>query len=165
MAVDGCHHSCLPGSAGTATATKGTAMQYVSSRSMLSVLTSRRGRWFVPFTILPALTLILTVAGSIAVLQAAHADEIGRGEQLAKRLCAVCHLNPGQGEKTGPGTIPGFVAVARREGQTLEGIVDWLTSVPPMMPNHHLSQDEMHALAFYILSLRDADVGQPSPGQ
>jgi hypothetical protein len=28
-------------------------------------------------------------------------------------------------------------------------------SVPPMMPNHHLTQDEMFALAAYIMSLRE----------
>jgi cytochrome c1 len=50
--------------------------------------------------------------------------------------------------------IPGFVAVANRPGQTFDGIVLWLKSVPPMMPNHHLTQDEMFALAAYIMSLR-----------
>lgn len=107
------------------------------------------------------------LAAALACLLVPHdlnpvrADEIARGEELANRLCAVCHLNPGQGDKTGPGTVPGFAAVARRPDQSLEGIIDWLRSVPPMMPNHHLSQDEMEALAFYILSLRDAP--QPVP--
>lgn len=91
----------------------------------------------------------------------ARADEIARGEDLAERLCAVCHLNPGQGDKTGPSTVPGFVAVAKRPGQTLDGIIAWLRLVPPMMPDHHLSQDEMEALAFYILSLRDAPETAP----
>jgi len=44
---------------------------------------------------------------------------------------------------------PGFVAVANRPHQTLDGIVAWLKSVPPMMPNHNLTQDEMFALAAY----------------
>ncbi len=34
--------------------------------------------------------------------------------------------------------------------------MDWLRSVPPMMPNHHLSQNEMEELAEFIMSLRDA---------
>ncbi len=92
----------------------------------------------------------------------APADEIERGKELAEKLCAICHLNPGQGEKSGPDTVPGFAAVARRPGQTLEGIMDWLRSVPPMMPDHHLSQDEMEAIGFYILSLRDAPKTQPT---
>lgn len=101
-------------------------------------------------------------AGCIATAPPASADDVQRGKELAEQLCAVCHLNPGQGEKTGPDTIPGFAAVARRPGQTLEGIMEWLRSVPPMMPDHHLSQDEMEAIGFFILSLRDAPETPPS---
>jgi mono/diheme cytochrome c family protein len=83
-------------------------------------------------------------------------DAAAKGRALAERLCATCHLGPGQGEKHAPGEIPGFNAVARRPGQTVEAIMDWLRSIPPMMPNHHLSQDEMEELAKFIMSLRDA---------
>jgi mono/diheme cytochrome c family protein len=100
------------------------------------------------------LAMAVTAAGVLAVTQARADEETERGRALAEKLCAVCHLNPGQGDKTGPGTIPGFAAVAKRPDQTLEGIMDWLRSVPPMMPDHHLSQDEMEAIAFYILSLQ-----------
>lgn len=88
------------------------------------------------------------------------ADQIEKGRLLAERMCAVCHLNRDQGEKAGPGTVPGFAAVARRPGQTIEGIIAWLRSVPTMMPNHHLSQDEMEALAFYILTLAEGAPGR-----
>lgn len=84
-------------------------------------------------------------------------DEIERGRLLAERMCATCHLNPGQGEKSAASSVPGFTAVANRAGQTFEGIVHWLRSVPPMMPNHRLAQSEMDALASYILSLRIGD--------
>jgi len=100
------------------------------------------------------LAMAVTAAGVLAGTQARAYEETERGRALAEKLCAVCHLNPGQGDKTGPGTIPGFAAVAKRPDQTLEGIMDWLRSVPPMMPDHHLSQDEMEAIAFYILSLQ-----------
>jgi len=82
-------------------------------------------------------------------------DAAAKGRALAQRLCATCHMGPGQGEKRAQGEIPGFYAVARRPGQTVEAIMDWLRSVPPMMPNHHLSQDEMQELAEFIMSLRD----------
>jgi len=85
----------------------------------------------------------------------AAADDVARGRALAERLCAQCHMAPGQGEKRGANEIPGFAAVARRRNQTPEGIVAWLRSIPPMMPNHHLSQDEMHALAAFIMTLGD----------
>jgi len=100
------------------------------------------------------LAMAVTAAGGLPGTQARADEETERGRALAEKLCAVCHLNPGQGDKTGPGTIPGFAAVAKRPDQTLEGIMDWLRSVPPMMPDHHLSQDEMEAIAFYILSLQ-----------
>ena len=87
------------------------------------------------------------------------ADDAAKGRELADRLCKTCHLAPGQGEKQSASEIPGFYAIARRPTQNLEGIVDWLRSVPPMMPNHHLSQDEMFALAKFILSLR----AEPQP--
>lgn len=108
--------------------------------------------------------LRLGIAVSLAVAlwslldrQTASATEsVDKGRALAERLCARCHLAPGQGEKRGVNDIPGFAAVARRRGQTTEGIVLWLRSIPPMMPNHHLTQDEMYALADFIMTLRDA---------
>jgi cytochrome c553 len=87
---------------------------------------------------------------------AAASEGAEKGRALAERLCARCHMAPGQGEKRGVNDIPGFGAVAQRRGQTTEGIVLWLRSIPPMMPNHHLSQDEMFALAEFIMTLRDA---------
>ena len=88
------------------------------------------------------------------LLPDARGDDLAKGRELAGALCARCHLNEGQGEKQGPMGIPGFAAVANRPAQTFQGIVAWLKSVPPMMPNHHLTQDEMYALADYIMSLR-----------
>lgn len=104
----------------------------------------------------PGWTLVPISAALIAWLAtaAARADDVAKGEALARTLCAECHLNPGQGEKRGPMGVPGFTAVANRPLQTFDGVVEWLQSVPPMMPNHHLSQDEMYALAAYIMSLR-----------
>ena len=87
----------------------------------------------------------------------AGADDIAQGRELAERLCASCHMNPGQGEKCGHSGIPGFRAVANRPGQSIGGIVGWLKSAPPMMPKHHLSQDEMFRLAAFILSLREGE--------
>lgn len=96
----------------------------------------------------PATVGLLLLAGP-----ADAADDVEKGRALAGRLCARCHMVPGQGEKQGANDIPGFAAVAQRRGQTPEGIVAWLRSIPPMMPNHHLTQDEMHALAAFIMTL------------
>ena len=99
----------------------------------------------------------VAAAAGIAVLgiaAIASAQSLEKGRALAERLCASCHMNPGQGEKSGPRGIPGFAAVASRPGQTHEAVVHWLRSVPPMMPDHHLTQDEAYDLADFIMSLR-----------
>jgi mono/diheme cytochrome c family protein len=100
-------------------------------------------------------------AGAIVFILAAGAgpasarDEVAKGRELAHALCAQCHLNEGQGEKEGPMGVPGFAAVANRPDQTFGGIVRWLEAVPPMMPNHHLTLDEIDQLAAFIMSLRE----------
>ena len=104
------------------------------------------------FRILSMVAVVLLAAAGAACAQD---DDVARGKALAERLCANCHLNPGQGEKHSKSEIPGFRAVAKRPGQSLHGIVGWLKGVPPMMPNHRLTRDEMFLLATYILSLQD----------
>lgn len=103
------------------------------------------------------------VLGSLAVLLAslpAFAQDQNKGRALAEALCARCHMNEGQGDKESPMEVPGFRAIANRPHQSLEGIVRWLRSTPPMMPNHHLTQDEMYDLAGFILSLRKEGSGR-----
>lgn len=97
--------------------------------------------------------MMLAVAVLAASLTDAAARDATEGEALARRLCAHCHMLPGQGEKQKPGDIPSFASVAARPGQSYETIVRWLQSRPTMMPDHHLSQDESFELAAYILSL------------
>lgn len=94
---------------------------------------------------------------SVSIGPANAADDVAKGRELAQRLCATCHLAPGQGEKKSRSEIPGFYAIARRPNQNEEGIIAWLRTVPSVMPNHHLSQDEMVLLAQFIMSLRDEE--------
>ena len=103
-------------------------------------------------SMLGGLASVLVFAAQPAA--AAH-SEAAKGRELAQALCASCHLNEGQGEKQGPMGVPGFVAVANRPAQTVEGIVMWLKAVPPTTPNHRLTQDERFALAAYIMTLRE----------
>lgn len=114
---------------------------------------------------IPPVMMALALAAGIAGQAPAHAasDAVSEGRVLAERLCARCHLNPGQGEKESPSEIPGFRAVANRSGQSVEGVVSWLAGLPTMMPNHHLSRDEMLSLAIFIMSLRREPVSAPLP--
>lgn len=105
---------------------------------------------------------LLSLSLCLIVGAAEAADDVARGRALAERLCAHCHMAPGQGEKQGDNDIPGFAAVAQRRHQTPEGIIAWLRSIPPMMPNHRLTQDEMQALAAFIMTLDGAPRTVPS---
>jgi cytochrome c553 len=114
----------------------------------------------------PLLAIIAFVTGLTPSFDGrVQQPDVAPGQALAARLCAKCHLNPGQGEKTSPSSIPGFRAIAKRPNQSLHGIVAWLKRVPPMMPNHRLTQDEMFQLADYILTLRDEPPGDPPTPQ
>lgn len=97
------------------------------------------------------LTLLLVVPWRAT---AGDLDMVAKGRRLAVSLCAKCHMNEGQGEKQGDMGIPGFRAVANRPMQSFEDVIRWLSSVPPMMPNHKLANTEIDALAAFIMSLR-----------
>jgi mono/diheme cytochrome c family protein len=105
------------------------------------------------FVAASAVVMILALAAPVRAEDGEDGD-IAKGRELAQALCAQCHLNPGQGEKAGPMGVPGFVAVANRPDQTFGGIVRWLKAVPPMMPDHKLTQDEIEAIAAFVMSLR-----------
>jgi len=104
--------------------------------------------------------LLLPVAAVVIGLPFCSAwarSDVEEGRDLAQRLCAGCHMQPGQGEKSGHSGIPSFRAVANRPGQSVDGIASWLKIAPPTMPNHHLSQEEKARLAVFIMSLREGD--------
>jgi len=106
---------------------------------------------------LPVRTAVIAALLAVTLVVPARAQnaDVAKGRELAAALCAQCHLNEGQGEKEGPMGVPGFVAVANRPKQTFGGIVRWLKAVPPMMPNHHLTLNEIDQLAAFIMSLRN----------
>lgn len=93
-------------------------------------------------------------AAALCVANAAAADEVARGKEMAQRLCAVCHMNPGQGAATATSGISSFAAIARRQGQTPEAMVKWLRSRPQSMPDHSVTLDEAWALAAFIMTQR-----------
>lgn len=102
----------------------------------------------------PPRSVLLAVVAAVSCVLPCAANEAEKGRSLAERMCAACHMQPGQGEKRGPDGLPGFAAIASRPDQSHEAIVRWLRSRPPMMPDHHLTWDEADALAAFIMSLR-----------
>ena len=105
-----------------------------------------------------SLPMLFSWSGSVE----ANDERLSKGRDLAKRLCAVCHMNEGQGEKQGLTDVPSFSAIADRPTQTHEAIVRWLRSAPKIMPNHRLTWDESDSLAEFIMSLRSEDARRRS---
>jgi len=103
------------------------------------------------------LLAVAAAAGGLPLSSALARSDVEQGRELAERLCADCHMQPGQGEKSGHSGIPSFRAVANRPGQSVDGIASWLKIAPPTMPNHHLSQEEKAWLAAFIMSLQEGD--------
>lgn len=101
-----------------------------------------------------AASAIAGAIGLLVLISAASANDVAKGRALAERLCASCHMQPGQGEKHGAMGLPGFGAIASRPGQSHEAIVRWLRSRPTMMPDHQLTWDEADAITEFIMSLR-----------
>jgi mono/diheme cytochrome c family protein len=86
----------------------------------------------------------------------ANGQDVDRGRALTQSLCANCHIAARPEDQTGRSGVPTFSAIANRRDQTFDGVVRWLRSVPSVMPNHRLTQDEILDLAEFIMSLRTA---------
>ncbi len=98
---------------------------------------------------------VAMAASGLSLYPAFARSDVEKGRDLAQRMCAGCHMQPGQGEKSDHSGIPSFRAVANRPGQSVEGIASWLDVAPPSMPNHHLSHEQRLELAAFIMSLRE----------
>jgi hypothetical protein len=75
--------------------------------------------------------------------QPASCQDADKGRALMQSLCAKCHIGARPSDQIGRSGVPTFPAIANRPDQTFEGVVRWLQSVPSVMPNHHLTQDEI----------------------
>ena len=85
---------------------------------------------------------------------AASAQDVGRGERLAKTWCANCHVvdrNPPEASATG---VPTFPALAAAQGQTPERLRAAMNPQHSRMPDLQLSKQQQEDLVTYIFSLK-----------
>lgn len=95
-----------------------------------------------------------------------------RGNELANKLCATCHLTPGS-NSAGQPAAPTLRALANVPGQTGARLRNLLISPGHQMPDINLSGDEIVALIAYLDTLRtdrktplltpSGDNGKPPP--
>ncbi len=75
-----------------------------------------------------------------------------RGERLAKRWCASCHIVSAD-QTRGADTVPTFAAIAKTPGFSAQNIRQFLLDPHPKMPDMQLTRDEARDLGAYIASL------------
>jgi mono/diheme cytochrome c family protein len=96
-----------------------------------------------------ALSLILT---SVVSATAGAADAL-KGETLAKRWCATCHVVSSQ-QQQGTTQSPPFSAIAGKPGFNETTLAYFLLTPHPRMPDMSLTRSEAADLAAYIKNQR-----------
>jgi len=99
------------------------------------------------------LLFIVIAAGATFAATAAGAADAERGETMAKRWCAACHVvAPGQAR--GSTQAPPFSEIARKPGFDAAQLALYLMVPHPRMPDMNMSRAEAADLAAYIAGQR-----------
>ena len=94
------------------------------------------------------LTLSLMILASAAGTSADAADAF-KGETLAKRWCATCHIVASE-QQRGTTQAPPFSAVAGKPDFNERTLAYFLLTPHPRMPDMNLTRNEAADLAAYI---------------
>lgn len=115
--------------------------------------------------------LLALLAAFVAASAApAFAGDAKRGETIAKRWCASCHV-VSAAQTSASADAPSFAEVAQRKDK--RQITNFLIAPHPPMPDMHLSRKEIDDISTYIRSLdprpappeqKDKDDEQPKKG-
>jgi mono/diheme cytochrome c family protein len=92
---------------------------------------------------------LLSVTFFAALPNAASAADVAKGETLAKRWCAACHVVASD-QQRGSTQAPPFSAVAKKPGFDEAKVAFFLLAPHPKMPDMNLSRAEAADLAAYI---------------
>lgn len=101
--------------------------------------------------LLLSLGLGMALASATLWNEAASAADAAKGETLAKRWCAFCHV-VSEGQSSGNPDVPTFASIGSRKDFNADKVADFLMSPHPKMPNMSLSRAEAADLAAYIKS-------------
>jgi mono/diheme cytochrome c family protein len=83
----------------------------------------------------------------------AHAADALKGQALAKRWCATCHIVASD-QQRGTAQAPPFSAVANKAGFDERMVAYFLLTPHPRMPDMNLTRNEAADLAAYINTQR-----------
>ena len=93
-----------------------------------------------------SLLLLTAVAGT-----GAYAADAFKGEALAKRWCATCHIVASD-QQRGTTQAPPFSAVANKPDFNERALAYFLLTPHPRMPDMNLTRNEAADLAAYVKS-------------
>jgi mono/diheme cytochrome c family protein len=111
----------------------------------------RRRLGSVPVAILASFSAIaMGLCVRLPSSEALPADA-SRGEALAKRWCASCHIVAND-QTRGMDNVPTFATIAKMPGFSAEKIAQFLMDPHPKMPDMQLDRGEARDLGAYIQS-------------
>jgi mono/diheme cytochrome c family protein len=90
---------------------------------------------------------LVTCGATLAT--AAFAADVQKGETLAKRWCATCHIISSD-QRQGTAQAPPFSAIATKPNFNETTVAYFLLTPHPSMPDMSLSRAEARDLAAYI---------------
>ena len=109
---------------------------------------ARLASWRIGLLLMPLVSIAMLCSSS----QRAEGQEGGdpvAGTRLAETWCSSCHVVGPASQRGTSTSAPTFAAVARMKSTTPMSLL-----AHAVMPDLHLSRDEIAGLAAYILSLR-----------
>lgn len=93
---------------------------------------------------------LFLLIGAVLPHVAAAAD-VAKGQTLAKRWCATCHVVASD-QSSATGEAPPFAVIAKTPGLNADKLTKFLLSPHPKMPDMNLSRSEAGDLAAYIVT-------------
>jgi mono/diheme cytochrome c family protein len=98
---------------------------------------------------MPAIFTVLGVTALVASSAPAIGADALRGEQLARRWCAACHIVAAD-QRRGADNAPSFASISGRPGFRPQKVTAFLFGKHPKMPDMALTRQEADDLAAYI---------------
>ena len=92
------------------------------------------------------------VIASVTDASRAQVVNVGRGEEIAGRWCASCHVVAAD-QRQATSEAPPFATIARRPDLDANRLAFFLLEPHPKMPSMSLTRSEAADLAAYIASL------------
>ena len=93
---------------------------------------------------------LFLLIGTVLPHVAAAAD-VAKGQTLAKRWCATCHVVASD-QSSATGEAPPFAVIAKTPDLNADKLTKFLLSPHPKMPDMNLSRSEAGDLAAYIVT-------------